>query len=78
MLKTAILKTNCQTVSKQIRKRSGIELHQFNVDHTFELPVTATNINDIINAKSLSWCFRFDHRSMMEPLKAKKVHCCNQ
>ncbi|WP_158638802.1 hypothetical protein [Cytobacillus oceanisediminis] len=51
------------------QKRSGIELHQFNGDHTFELPVTATYINDK-KGTVISGASDLNHRSMMEPFKA--------
>ncbi|MGG1674267.1 hypothetical protein ACIFOT_00815 [Neobacillus sp. NRS-1170] len=60
-----------------IPKRSGIELHQYNSDHTFGLPLTATYIIDkkgtvIAGASDLS------HRARMEPSEAlKKSVLCN-
>ncbi|TFE26707.1 redoxin domain-containing protein [Cohnella luojiensis] len=65
------LKYKLPDFMQAIQKKSGIELHQYNGDHTFELPVTATYIIDkkgivIAGASDLN------HRTRMEPSEALK------
>jgi peroxiredoxin/nucleoside-diphosphate-sugar epimerase len=55
-----------------IQKRSGIELHQYNGDHTFELPVTATYIIDK-KGTVIAGASDVNHRRRMEPSEALKI-----
>jgi len=55
-----------------IQKRTGIELHQYNGDHTFELPVTATYIIDK-KGTLIAGASDLNHRTRMELSEALKI-----
>jgi peroxiredoxin/nucleoside-diphosphate-sugar epimerase len=63
------LKYKLPDFQQAIQKRSGIELHQYNGDHTFELPVTATYIIDK-KGTVIAGASEINHRTRMEPSDA--------
>ncbi|TVY07151.1 redoxin domain-containing protein [Paenibacillus cremeus] len=65
------LKYKLPDFQQAIQKRSGIELHQYNGDQTFELPVTATYIIDN-NGTVIAGASEINHRTRMEPSEALK------
>jgi peroxiredoxin/nucleoside-diphosphate-sugar epimerase len=65
------LKYKLPDFMQAIQKRSGIELHQYNGDHTFELPVTATYIIDK-KGTVIAGASDLNHRTRMEPSEALK------
>ncbi|MDR6881884.1 redoxin domain-containing protein [Bacillus sp. 3255] len=65
------LKYKLPDFMQAVQKRSGIELHQYNGDHTFELPVTATYIIDK-NGTVIAGASDLNHRMRMEPSEALK------
>ncbi|WP_338045863.1 peroxiredoxin-like family protein [Paenibacillus sacheonensis] len=63
------LKYKLPDFQQTLQKSSGIELHQFNGDHTFELPVTATYIIDK-KGNVIAGASEINHRTRMEPAEA--------
>jgi peroxiredoxin len=66
------LKYKLPDFMQAIQKSSGIELHQYNGDHTFELPVTATYIIDRTGTV-IAGASDLNHRRRMEPSEALKI-----
>ncbi|WP_274652852.1 redoxin domain-containing protein [Paenibacillus humicola] len=65
------LKYKLPDFMQAIQKNSGIDLHQYNGDPTFELPVTATYIIDK-KGTVVAGALDVNHRTRMEPSEALK------